>query len=1501
MAIDLTGITNVNEFYSHHYLDSLLEGDLKGLYKKWAETDDRSPYEKLSGIANKYFKAKTDGFNEKKPEDRIEITRKFHINFLEALGYETKQVIKYSEDGQAIPVITSEKRDGNEYLWVLETVFWSDDISVFEQPLVLENNEDEISWFDDSIDMAIQQVFRLDEPPRWIVLLAGQMVYLIDRNKWGQGKYLLFDLDELFGRKQPETLKATAALLSKDALAPDEGNVLHDELDENSHKHAFSVSEDLKYGIRRAVELIGNEFIHYRSKVAKQKIYGDEELADKLTKESLTYLYRLLFLFYAESRSEELNVVPMKSEEYRLGYSLETLRELEQAPLTTEASREGYFFHESLTTLFKIVNDGFGYDDQFEIDYESGKYVDFGFKIDGLQSPLFNPKETPLLSSVKFRNFVLQEVIQLLSLSKEGSKQRGRISYAQLGINQLGAVYEGLLSYSGFFAQETLYEVKPENVSSTDETGQSYFVPESNIEQYKDEEFVLFKDDDGLQRRKKYERGSFIFRLAGRDREKSASYYTPEVLTKSLVKYSLKDLLKSKTADEVLDLTICEPAMGSGAFLNEAINQLADAYLERKQKELGEVIKPENYAHEKQRVKAYLATNNIYGVDLNSTAVELAKVSIWLNTIYEGAKTPWFTPKFATGNSLIGAKFNVISNEDLLNENYQYIPLNNLNQVKTGFIFQFLIPDIGMVSYENDKNIKQYYKSNIENIKEWRKNFHNDFSKESVKNLNEISIRISEVWKRLLKSRKTLIKKTREHINVYGQYSLESEDRRTSIEQKEKLKEELLIYSTSPYKALKLILDYWCSLWFWPVDNIKHLPTWDEYLLDISAILDAVEGVGVNIDDLKSVVPRLSIVDELSLKYKFIHWEVEFPEVFYQKNGFDLIVGNPPWLKPKWSEKDVLSDFSPICSLRKLSAKEINAVKEEIFRNKNNYDLYFNELIEYLGIVSFGKAKINYPNIGRSSVNLYKLFILKSFELINNSGTVGLLTDSGVYEDPNAELLRTEFYKRLRYLFKFSNQLNLFAEESLAHVATYCINIFGEKKERTNFNFICNLYHPKTIDECFIYDGSYKPLLKTKDQKWELKGHIERIIPVNDDLLELFSEVFEGSNSKNPSVRIPMIHNKSILDVISRFKQEERLGDLSEELMITTMFHETDSQNNGIINRNVTIPENINQMVLSGPHYYVATPFNKQPRENCRSKGDYEVIDLTQFQDKELPRTLYTTTDSTFSQVPKFRGVPSTNYYRYAGRAMAQSTNERTLISALIPPNLVHTNGTVSIAFKDEEKLLVFLGLSHSIVYDGLVKIIGKSNIYGDVLRLLPIPKLQPKLKQLILHRTLRLNCLTQEYSDIWERHFSEAFLEDNFSKKDNRLTNISIAKKHWNNEVPLRNPFERRLALVELDVLAAIAFNIDFEELYTLYETQFPLTNSYEKETYYDQNGKIVFTKNRTLPHVGLDKSEWEKIMEIRQLSDMPKELSNYIPPFTQSNRIVDMENAYNYFLKIL
>jgi hypothetical protein len=187
----------------------------------------------------------------------------------------------------------------------------------------------------------------------------------------------------------------------------------------------------------------------------------------QLSRECLRYMYRLLFLFYIEARPD-LGYAPITAEAYLKGYSLEHLRELEQTPLTTPEAQDGTYFHESLKQLFTLIWEGFpkrgtqgGHQD--ELLGGADHVLDTGFTIAPLQGHLFDPKQTPLLGSVKLRNRVLQRVIELMSLSRgTGKQRRGRISYGTLGINQLGAVYESLLSFRGFFAEEDLYEVRPD-------------------------------------------------------------------------------------------------------------------------------------------------------------------------------------------------------------------------------------------------------------------------------------------------------------------------------------------------------------------------------------------------------------------------------------------------------------------------------------------------------------------------------------------------------------------------------------------------------------------------------------------------------------------------------------------------------------------------------------------------------------------------------------------------------------------------------------------------------------------------------------------------------------------------------------------------------------------------------------------------------------------------------------------------------------------------------
>ena len=110
--------------------------------------------------------------------------------------------------------------------------------------------------------------------------------------------------------------------------------------------------------------------------------------------------------------------------------------------------------------------------------------------------------------------------------------------------------------------------------------------------------------------------------------------------------------------------TVCEPALGSGAFTIEATRQLAEQYPTRRQAELGRRIDPEDYPAQLQRTKAYIALHNVYGVDLNATAVEFAEIILWLGL------------HLRRGNSLIGTRHAVYTRDQLTSKAWPDHPAN---------------------------------------------------------------------------------------------------------------------------------------------------------------------------------------------------------------------------------------------------------------------------------------------------------------------------------------------------------------------------------------------------------------------------------------------------------------------------------------------------------------------------------------------------------------------------------------------------------------------------------------------------------------------------------------------------------------------------------------------------------------------------------------------------------------------------------------------------------
>lgn len=952
MAIDLTGIFNENEYYTHHYLSAILEEDIKGVLSQWKKKSDedkayKTPYDELSRFGTEYFKIRNKLERERKPEPRHATQLDILPCILLILGYEYKPSVRALDDGRYVPILGDISRsDGHPFLWIIEAIDSSGEgedplgshLFPCQYPEDIETDEEFLSLTFD--ELITKYIFSQDEPPRWVILTSDSQVILLDRTKWSQKRILRFDLPEILGRRDISTLKAASVLLHRDNVCPKEGLSLLDTLDENSHRHAFAVSEDLKYALRESIELLGNEAVWFMREKLHDKVY-DRDLAGQLSLECLRYMYRLLFLFYVEARPE-LNYAPVKSEVYRQGYSLESLRDLELVKLTTEESKEGFFIDESMKILFDMIYNGFrvkgdvskATQDKMHFEEDSTVVDHHTFRLSPLHSHLFDPERTPILNKVRFRNHVLQRVIDLMSLSRpKGRKgRRGRISYAQLGINQLGAVYEALLSYSGFFAETDLYEVKKAG-DPYDELKTAYFVPKEELANYNEDEKVF--NSDGTF--KMYPKGTFIYRLAGRNREKSASYYTPESLTSCLVKYALKELLQNKTADDILALTICEPAMGSAAFLNEAVTQLAEAYLEKKQQETGRIIAHDCYEQEKQKVKMKIADNNVFGVDLNPVAVELAEISLWLNTIYEDAFVPWFGMQLVCGNSLIGARRQVYDASLLRKKNgneklwLDEVPV----RVKPGDkrpengIYHFLLPDRGMSNYK-DPAVKKLVPDEIKQINAWRSSFTKQLSYDAINHLLRLSASIDKLWSKHTEQLKSIRKITSDPLQVFGRPEIDNPTQPTTTETKDRIYEQELhsknVRNSSAYRRLKLVMDYWCSLWFWPIEEAALLPSYEEFLLEVSLILEGnvfettssdpeqlnlfaptmpkqealqfVDEFGyVDVDRLCREMPRLKLVSELAGKYRFLHWELEYADIFDEKGGFDLVLGNPPWIK----------------------------------------------------------------------------------------------------------------------------------------------------------------------------------------------------------------------------------------------------------------------------------------------------------------------------------------------------------------------------------------------------------------------------------------------------------------------------------------------------------------------------------------------------------------------------------------------------------------------------
>ena len=538
-------------------------------------------------------------------------------------------------------------------------------------------------------------------------------------------------------------------------------------------------------------------------------------------------------------------------------------------------------------------------------------------------------------------------------------------------------------------------------------------------------------------------KGMFFLDDRGTSRKSTGSYYTPRELVQEVISRSVLAVLEErleaagedlKSQEEaIFGLKVLDPACGSGAFLIAANDTLAQRLAElRWQAKASDRVasaetkfapqapaddayagltRQETFSDELQEARRDVLMHCIYGVDLNEMAVELAKVALWINAASAGKPLNFLDHRIKYGNSLVGAPLNFVQlgiHPDAYKGRGDEEP-EKLKEVRKGF---------------TKKQLEQY-RARMQG------------------RLFDLSVEIPD---------------------------LGSVEERGTADVQRKAELYWSFQERDAYKKWELIADYWTSAFFYPVqEGIGRIPTQGglNYLLQ-SLPSQSFE----QLTNHRLTGQEVGNIAGLKQQYRFFHYWLEFPEVFFDSEGdvregggFDVIVGNPPWERVKLQEKEFFSTRDAEIADAANASKRKKLIAALETDNPALYGAFQDALTQADATSNFLRVSGRYPLGGVGDVNTYQVFTENARDLTGKAGRTGIIVPSGIATDNTTKDLFRDFVENqsLVSLDDFENRELIF--KAVGAPVRFCLLILtapGSGPEEAQFSFFnSNISHLK--------------------------------------------------------------------------------------------------------------------------------------------------------------------------------------------------------------------------------------------------------------------------------------------------------------------------------------------------------------------------------------------------------------------------------------------------------